>query len=214
MYDMKGRQERKNPEAAIASFLKAFGDSSTAHLVVKTMRSEESPESLVRLRAAAGDHQNISIIDRTMTRDEVFALEAAVDCFVSLHRAEGFGLALAECMLLGKPVIATNWSGNVDFMPDDLVACPVNYTLVTLDEDVGLYAAGQVWAEPDVNHAAAQMARLASDREVADRIGAAARRHIETHFSPAVIGQRIRRRLELIARALASSEASSGRERG
>jgi glycosyltransferase involved in cell wall biosynthesis len=117
---------------------------------------------------------------------------------VSLHRSEGFGLALAECMFLGKPVIATDWSGTTDFIRSTN-ACPVRSSLVTLDRTHGPYTKGQSWAAPDIDHAAWWMQQLHANPAEARRLGEAARASVEADLAPAVIGARYRRRLEAIA---------------
>ena len=138
------------------------------------------------------------IIKHTLSRADVYALESACDCFVSLHRSEGFGLAVAECMYLGKPVIATDWSATSEYLNAGN-GLPVRYSLVQLQENHGPYSKGSTWAEPDIGHAAQLMQQVASSPAEASRIGAAARRTIEERFSPAVIGALYRRRLEAIA---------------
>lgn len=160
--------------------------------------SAENPADFAALQAAVSDLPDTTLITGTLARDEIYALEAACDCFVSLHRAEGFGLAVAECMYLGKPVISTDWSGTTEFVTAD-TGCPVRYSLVPIRENTGPYGRGQAWAEPDVAHAAEWMQRLFADRALAASIGAAGRTLIETRFSPAAIGARYRRRLESIA---------------
>ena len=101
-------------------------------------------------------------------------------------------------MYLGKPVIATDWSATAEYVTA-ANGCPVRCAPVILDRNHGPYARGQTWAEPDLDHAAACMRQLASDRSLALRLGAAARATIEEKFSPAVIGARYRQRLEAIA---------------
>jgi len=128
----------------------------------------------------------------------VYELQQACDCFVSLHRAEGFGLNVAEAMFLGKPVIATDWSGTAEFVTA-ANGCPVNYRLVTLDCDYGPYRRGQSWANADIDHAAHWMRRLVEDRAMRERLGAQAAADIRQRFSPAVIGRRYLRRLESFA---------------
>jgi glycosyltransferase involved in cell wall biosynthesis len=117
---------------------------------------------------------------------------------VSLHRSEGFGLAIAEAMYLGKPVITTDWSATAEFV-NGTNGCPVRARLITLDRNIGPYGKGQTWADPEVDHAAAEMRRLADDTALRHRLGVAARTTIEERFAPAVIGARYRRRLEAIA---------------
>jgi glycosyltransferase involved in cell wall biosynthesis len=129
-----------------------------------------------------------------MSRGKVNGLIAACDAVISLHRSEGFGLILAEAMYLGKPVIATGWSGNMDFMTSSN-SCVVPYELVTLERDHGYYKAGQRWAEPDVDAAASFLRRLVEEPAWAAEIGARGSRTIRTEFSPAAAGNRYRRRL-------------------
>ena len=112
------------------------------------------------------------LLNETLPRGEVLALFAACDCYVSLHRAEGFGLGMAEAMLLGKPVIATDYSGNRDFTTPEtsyLVRCRRE----VCETATGPYPAGAVWADPDLGHAAEQMRRVydcrADARAVAER---------------------------------------------
>jgi glycosyltransferase involved in cell wall biosynthesis len=138
------------------------------------------------------------LLTETLSRADIYALEAACDCFVSLHRSEGFGLAVAESMLLGKPVISTDWSATAEFVTRDN-GCPVRAKLVVLEQNHGPYAKGSTWADPDASHAAEWMQTLFSDRALATQLGAAARQTIQARFAPSVIGARYRRRLESIA---------------
>jgi glycosyltransferase involved in cell wall biosynthesis len=198
MYDMHSFQPRKNPEAVVEAFRLAFPDPTGVGLVVKVMNAELCPaefgELKQRLSHAAGFH----LIDETLSRQDVYRLESVCDSFVSLHRSEGFGLGLAESMYLGKPVIGTAWSGNADFMSEEN-SCPVQYSLCQIEEDVGPYKKGQYWAEADREHAADFMRRLVSDSAFRTRIAAAGLHTIETQHSPEVIGQRYRRRLEIVS---------------
>jgi glycosyltransferase involved in cell wall biosynthesis len=199
MFDMYSHQERKNPFAVIDAFRRAFGDRRDVALVIKIMNGAERPDDLLALKRDLADLPAAVLIESTLSRQDVYDLEAACDCFVSLHRSEGFGLGLAESMFLGKPVVGTNWSGNADFMTHRN-SCPVDYELVTLERDYGPYARGQVWADADVEHAAWYMKQLADDRAFSARIGARARHTMATTYSPRAIGERYKRRLELIGR--------------
>ena len=129
--------------------------------------------------------------------DEMRDLMAACDAYVSLHRSEGTGLTITDAMALGKPVIATGWSGNTDFM-NVSNSFPVSHELVEIQKSVGPYQAGQTWAEPSVEHAAQCMRAAYDDRDAAQARGRAAQRDIETHYSEQAIGQRINERLETI----------------
>lgn len=198
LYDLNSYSERKNPAAVIEAFRRSGLAGGAAALVIKVHNTAGNAADFARLQASVASLPGTVLITQTLLRREIYELESACDCFVSLHRAEGFGLALAECMYLGKPVIATDWSATTEFI-DASNGCPVRYRLVTLERNHGPYAKGQMWAEADVDPAAEWMQRLGADRALAARLGAAARATIEEKFSPAVIGARYRRRLEAIA---------------
>ncbi|HVT71790.1 MAG TPA: glycosyltransferase family 4 protein [Lacunisphaera sp.] len=198
LYDLNSYHERKNPEAVLEAYRRSGLAGRGAGLVIKVHNAAGNPADFERLRAAVADLPGVILLNRTLTRRETYELESAADCFVSLHRSEGFGLAVAESMYLGKPVIATDWSGTAEYL-DAAHGCPVRCSLVTLDRNHGPYARGQQWADPDLDHAADWMRRLHGDPALAGRIGAAARAAIEHRLSPAEIGARYRRRLEVIA---------------
>ena len=198
LFDLNSYAERKNPRAVIEAFRQSRLAGAGAALVIKVQNAAANPKDLAELHAAVLDLPGTVLIAETLPREEIYALEAACDCFVSLHRAEGFGLAIAESMFLGKPVIATNWSASAEYLnPEN--GCPVRATPIVLERNHGPYARGQVWADPDVAHAAEWMRRLFADRALASRLGAAARASVAAQLSPAVIGARYRRRLEAIA---------------
>jgi glycosyltransferase involved in cell wall biosynthesis len=203
MYDFSSIQERKNPAAALEAFDRAFHHGGAqATLVIKTQNADFHPQDLAALREKLAGRKDIIWINQTLSRQDVYDLLASCDAFVSLHRSEGFGLALAEAMFLGKPVVATNWSGNRDFMrPDN--SCPVNFRLVQLEHDFGVYRAGQTWADPDVDHAASLMQQVAGDQDLCARISRAAMKTIRDEFSPETVGRRIRARLEYVQSVLA-----------
>ncbi|MBI3886895.1 MAG: glycosyltransferase family 4 protein [Opitutae bacterium] len=198
LYDLNSYSERKNPAAVIEAFRRSGLAGRHAALVIKVHNTAGHPADFARLQASVAALPGTVLITATLPRREIYELEAACDCFVSLHRAEGFGLAVAESMYLGKPVISTDWSATAEFV-NERNGCPVRCRLVTLDRNHGPYAKGQTWAEPDLDHAAEWMQRLCADRALAARLGAAARATVEANFSPAVIGARYRRRLEAIA---------------
>jgi glycosyltransferase involved in cell wall biosynthesis len=118
----------------------------------------------------------------------------ACDAYVSLHRSEGLGLTMAEAMLLGKPVIATRYSGNLDFM-DDQNSLLVDYKLVHTGPSVPPYDSTALWAEPSVEHAAQLMRRLHDNQDWARELGAKARADTQSRFSLATAGQRFMERL-------------------
>ncbi len=201
MYDMRSLQVRKNPEGAIDAFRRAFPVPGRARLVIKVNHGRDDPAALACLQQQLADVPGAILIDRTLTPDETHALEALCDAYVSLHRAEGWGFNLIESMYLGKVVIGTNWSGNVDFM-DANNSCPVNYRLVPLTEAHGPYRAGQLWADPDLDQAAWYMRRCVEDEGWRRTLEGAARSTIRADYSHRAVAERYRRRLSLIARRL------------
>jgi glycosyltransferase involved in cell wall biosynthesis len=198
LYDLNSYSARKNPQAVVAAFRESGLARRGAALVIKVQNADENPEDFAALQTAVRDLPGTVLITGTLTRAEIYQLEAACDCFVSLHRSEGFGLAVAECMYLGKPVISTDWSATAEFV-NAHNGCPVRCRLVPIEKNHGPYVKGQLWADPEVAHAAEWMVRLFDDRAFAAGLGVAARETMEKRFSPAVIGARYRQRLESIA---------------
>ncbi len=172
---------RMNPEALIAAFRRAYPDpAEPATLLIATDGGAEHPHEMARLRALAIDPR-IILRDETLGRAGMAGLIAAADAFVSLHRSVGFGRGIAEAMLRGIPVIATAWSGPADFL-DASTGWPVDYRLVPigLEEDFG--TAGQHWAEPDIDHAAALLREVASNPEEARQRAARAQALIRRRY--------------------------------
>jgi glycosyltransferase involved in cell wall biosynthesis len=163
---------RKNPFAAIAAFRGAFGDRPDRILVLKVSHPEHAPADFARLSQMA-QAPNIRIDTRTLSPGDRHALTACADIVLSLHRGEGFGLVMAEAMLLGKPVIATGWSGNTDFM-DGSNAALVPYRLAPARDDRSVYRG--LWAEPDVAAAAETLRSLADDPAARQALGERARK--------------------------------------
>ncbi len=196
-FHMASIMERKNPLGLIAAFIRAFGKDDTVGLVLKTSFGHMYPEQLAELRAA-GEGYNVIIIDAVYTQGEVLALMDACDCYVSLHRSEGYGLTMAEAMLLGKPVIATAYSGNLDFMSEE-TSLLVRYDLVTLDRDYPPYKAGTHWAHASIDHAAECMRRVRDDPAWARAMGAKAKADLQARMALETSGHKIRERLKEIA---------------
>lgn len=195
MYDIHSVQERKNPQAVVHAFRNAFGQNDPyVGLVLKVNNATGNKLEVEQLRETVSQNTNIYLIDDFLSRKEVNAVLNCTDCYISLHRSEGFGLGLAEAMYLGKPVIGTNWSGNTDFM-NSANSCPVNYKLKNIDADYGPYKAYQVWANPDIEHAAYFMRKLVSDEHWRQMIAINGQRTIRNDFSPAVVGEIMKRRL-------------------
>lgn len=198
LYDLNSYSARKNPAAVLEAFRRSGLAGKGAALVIKVHNVKGNEADFARLQESAAALPGTTLLTETLSRADLYALEAACDCFVSLHRSEGFGLAVAESMFLGKPVISTDWSATSEFVTAEN-GCPVRCSLVQLERSFGPYSKGQIWADPDIDHAAEQMRRLAGDRALCTRLGLAARRTIEERYAPAVIGARYRQRLEAIA---------------
>ncbi len=198
MYDTLSIQSRKNPTAAIKAFKNAFHPNDlSVGLVIKLNNPTFMEEDLQTLKTMIGEYQNIYILPMVLTRLAVNALIATCDVAISLHRSEGLGLLCQEAMYLGKPVIATNWSGNIDFMSEK-EACMVDYKLVPIGTNIGPYEAWQRWADVDIKSAANYMQKLYSNREFGEILGKKAQKRIMTEYSPEVCGDRMKKRLQFI----------------
>ena len=149
------------------------------------------------LKSQAADDQRIIILNTVLSRPAMEDLLNVCDRYVSLHRAEGFGYGMAEAMLLGKPVIATNYSGNLDFMrPDN--SCLVRCSMVPVNKGDYIFEQGQLWADPDITHAAEWMQKITTDAALRASIGAHAQTTIRTQFNADVIGKKYKQRLKLL----------------
>lgn len=197
LFDLNSYSARKNPRGAIEAFRRSGLAGRGAALVIKVHNAAANPDDFATLQEAIRDLPSAILLSDTLPRAEVYALEAACDSFVSLHRSEGFGLAVAECMHLGLPVIATDWSATAEYL-NAQNGCPVRCAPIVLDRHHGPYTQGSTWAEPDLDHAAEWMRRLVADRGLGSALGEAAQHTIAERFAPAVIGARYRRRLESV----------------
>jgi len=196
IFDVHSHLARKNPEAVIAAFRRAFPRRQDVRLVLKSVNGTADPDGYAELRERAAGAP-IDFYDEYWPAQEVHDLMAACDAYVSLHRSEGTGLTIAEAMACGKPVITTDWSGNTDFA-DASNSFPVAYQLTTIASNVGPYRAGETWAEPDVEHAAWLMRQVVNDSNLAARRANAARRRIRRDFSEDAVATLVRQRLDAV----------------
>jgi glycosyltransferase involved in cell wall biosynthesis len=196
MFDVSSQMERKNPFGALEAFRRARFARDQATLVLKFTNAEYDREAVRRLHEAA-DGLNVVMLDGYMDRSELWALLEVTDCYLSPHRSEGFGLTMLEAMSLGKPVIATAYSGNMDFMTPEN-SFPLGYRLVTLQRDFGPYMRGASWADPDLDEAASLMRTVVDSPETARARGTVAASDIARERTPTVTGAALRTRLEEI----------------
>ena len=200
LFDFWSTPDRKNPEAVIRAFQMAFPidaqNQPPVQLLIKASSAEQFPEQAQAMNDLTAGDPRIRWIKALLSQEQLDALYDEADALVSLHRAEGFGLTLAEAMALGMPVIATGYSGNLDFMPPGSAEL-IPWQLIPLERSYGDYLAGCHWAEPDGSAAAAAMRRLAENPEHAHQLGEAgcriAHERLSSHRLAAIVRQRLGR---------------------
>lgn len=200
-FDFSSYSERKNPFAMLEAFEKLVAQRPHAplHAVVKYKGGDDGNPARkaleARIRAMGGQ---IQAITRQLSDNEIKNLVRCADAFVSLHRSEGFGRGPAEAMIMGRAAVATNYSGNLDFMTPE-TSLLVDCEIIPVAQGAYLFGEGQVWADPSVDHAVELIGGLLDDPAAARALGARARRHIRTHFSARAVGLRYVSRLEELA---------------
>jgi glycosyltransferase involved in cell wall biosynthesis len=221
VFDFYSTLARKNPDGLVSAFTRAFGPDDGAYLVLKSINGDRFPDDLRRLEEAAAGRADVKIVDSLVSTDQVSAYTSLADCSISLHRSEGFGLTLADAMALGKPTVATGYSGNLTFMNEDN-SYLVRNELTELAEDVGPYPAGSTWAEPDLDHGAELMRRVVEKPEEARAQGERGRQTILSDLSlestAAFLANRVpelhRRRQERRGQLTPAAQASEFLARG
>jgi len=207
--DLRSLVERKNPLAVVRAFKQAMnGISSNCSLLMKlsmTAGDDKQEKLLASIKKAAGGDKSVKIVTDMLPRDEFEGLLAHCGCYVSLHRAEGLGLGMAEAMALGKPVIATDYSGNRDFM-NASNSMPVGYRLVADPTPAKVHPGYDeeqkfVYAEPDLEHAAECMRRIYLDHKFRSELGVRARRSMKESYSFTGIGEYYKSRLAILERS-------------
>lgn len=203
-FDHRSYVSRKNPAAVVECFrrLVAARPWIRTRLVIKTHGADNSAVEAEKFMNEVGDlRERVIVLDKTMSEGEVHNLVRCCDAFVSLHRSEGYGLGMAEAMYLGRPVIATGYSGNMDFMTEENSAL-VSYDLVPVPEGAYPHANGQYWADPDLAEATSRMIELVDDPPAGRALGAKGSRAMRTGFSYRASGLRYLRRLGEITEAV------------
>ncbi len=196
MYDSNSYVHRKNPMAAIEAFTEAFAGNGNAMLIVKINHPKE--EEIRQLEEQLTQTEvRYRLIQERMEREELNALIACCDVFISLHRSEGFGLPVAEAMALGTATVATNWSASAEFMSAE-GSCRVGYTMVPVGDRYQHPEEGQVWAEPDIHEAAGYLKKLYEDPGYRERTAAAGQEHVRTILSIEKNGKMMKKRLDEI----------------
>jgi len=204
-FDLNSSAKRKNPAACLAAFLEAFpltGKDTPGReqvgLVIKVHPPKEPNKEWDQLKQLQSKDPRVHLIEETLSKADLLALYKTCDCFVSLHRAEGFGRCIAEAMLLELPTITTSFSGNLDFTTDEnslLVECD----LIALDNGDYPYGEGQVWADPSVENAARQMKAVVERPEHVRKMAWRGRKTLETFNNVHAVGARYAQRLYELA---------------
>ncbi|MDQ3719217.1 MAG: glycosyltransferase family 4 protein, partial [Actinomycetota bacterium] len=187
-FDHGGLLERKNPLGLIDAFARAFAPGEGPSLVIKCIGAERHPEAHARLLAAAAKRPDVHVIERSFSPADMAALTDSCDLYASLHRSEGFGLTIAEAMLHGRPVMATAYSGPSDWL-SERNAFPVDHELVPIGPGHEPYPPEGRWADPDLDHAAAQMRRALAEPEEARRRAVRGREDVARMFAPEAAGR-------------------------
>jgi glycosyltransferase involved in cell wall biosynthesis len=181
-FDFNSSKARKNPEAVIQSFIRAFPANNGVVLIIKTSNGAGHKKALGDLKNTINGDQRIVIFDEDISREEMNSLLATCDCYVSLHRAEGLGLGMAEAMYLGKPVIATAYSGNMDFM-NDQNAILIPYSMIDVKPGEYIDYVDQEWADPNLDKSFEAFLKIYEDEKFRAYIGENARRYMINNHS-------------------------------
>ena len=203
-FDYYSGSARKNPLGVVQAFAYAFPDpeAKVGLLIKSTGPKELDPTAAQQLQNSSTLDKRITILDRSLNRDEMLSLIAGCDCYISLHRSEGFGLGMAEALALGRAVIATDYSGNREYLTE-ATGFPVPFTLRTLIPGEYLMSDGQSWAEPDLRVAIQHMRTVFSDPNERSRRALRGRRFIEEHYSEQTVARIVMDRLDEIRRGFA-----------
>lgn len=206
VYDYHSTSARKNPVGLVRAFKQSFPPGSGASLVLKCINADRVPAKHEEVLVEIGDHPDIHVVDRYVSAAQKDAIVAACDCYVSLHRSEGFGLTPAEAMWLGKPVIATGYGGVMEFMtPGNSYL--VDHSPAPVGPDAHPYPPDAIWADPDIDQAARLMRQVFDNQDDARALGHKASRDIRKTNSPEVAGAAMAARLQVIYERISRDRA-------
>ena len=200
-YDCDSFAERKNPQAAVKAFMNAFPpEDQRVGLILKIFSPENYQSHINELLKKLSEYKNIYYFDKYLSDEEMKTLISASDTFISLHRAEGFGLIPLEAMALGTPVVSTAWSGNMEYMNNNNAAL-TGYTMVPVNGQYLGTTPGEdyVWAEPDIEEASGLMKRLVLDKEWREKLIKNGKDTATNNFNADIMGNRIRKRLKTLS---------------
>jgi len=196
LFNFYSRHQRKNPLAVIDAFMAAFPRETNARLIIKCLNPEFDRACYDEMQCRSASYP-VRIYDGEWSSQQVLDFTAACDCYVSLHRSEGLGLSVSDAMAIGKPVLATGWSGNMDYM-NVSNSFPVRYEMTKLRSAVGPFDAGSEWAEPSTEHAAELMRFVYEHREQAEQRGRAGQAEIGRRYSAQTVGAMLAERVTLL----------------
>lgn len=195
-FDFNSVGQRKNPWGLVEAFHRAFPDHADVRLTIKAINGDRHPHDAERLRAATAGDQRIDLVEHYLTVTELDQLYARSDCYVSLHRSEGFGLTVIEAMARGLPVIVTGYSGTGEFVTPE-TGWVIGHHLVPVGDGCFPYQPDAQWAQPDLDEAVRALRAVADDPQQARRRGLAAREHILATRTMAAAGHWMREQLTL-----------------
>jgi len=193
-FDYLSTVERKNPWGLVDAFEAAFTAGQGPLLVIKSINAQRRPDQAERLRLRVAGSPDVLLMEDYLGAGDRDALVALCDCYVSLHRSEGLGLTMAEAMALGKPVIATMYSGNLQFMTE-ANSFLVPWTPTSIPAGCEPYPAGGTWAEPDLQVASQLMQTVLEDGELAAARGRRGAEDLRVLHCPEVAGRQVSARL-------------------
>lgn len=198
MFDYYSSIHRKNPLATIDAYEKAFGKNHPeVNLIIKTSKSTDFPLEKQMLINRIADNESISILEEILDDDRLYSLINCCNCFISLHRSEGFGLTMAEAMYFEKPVIATAYSANIEFMNINN-SFPVKYSMVNAGNQYYYSTEKDYWADADTDHAAQHLSWIYENPDEAQKIALKGKKDVDLYLSPETIGEKIKDRISYI----------------